>query len=218
MYFFQRVVGSLKHLLPVLLAVTTTTTGCSEQRSDEESLALPDTTSLESDSQPQPASIGPSDTVAATQSTPPHLLDQIWSDATRSGSTRAAVQANLGVPLEISSTTRENPFCGAQDSIFVLHYEDLQFQFIRSGCNEREFMLGVEYMSSNRLPQAIAVGRTTRTDLVRLFGSSEMVMEKGDTTAVGYPVPATEFGPGEYVFFYLVADTVRAVEVSFYVD
>ena len=218
MYLFQRVVGSLKHLLPVLLAVTTTTTGCGEQRSDEESLAQPDTTLLESDSQPQPDSFVPSDTMAAAQSTPPHLLDQIWSDATRSGSTRAEVQAALGAPLEIHSATRANPFCGAQDSIFVLHYEDVQFQFIRSGCNEREFMLGVQYMSSNRLPQAIAVGRTTRTDLVRLFGSSEMVMERGDTTAVGYTVHATEHGPGEYVFFYLVADTVRAVEVTFYVD
>jgi hypothetical protein len=45
-----------------------------------------------------------------------------------------------------------------------------------------------------------------------------MVMERGDTTAVGYTVHATEHGPGEYVFFYLVADIVRAVEVTFYVD
>jgi hypothetical protein len=135
----------------------------------------------------------------------------------RHGTSRSALQRQLGAPVRVSSEPTPNRHGAGTDSLFRLDYGGIVFWVRRSAGDGPELLEHAELLDGRRLVGTkVVVGRTTAKQLRARLGGERHREVRGDTLMLTYRAPGD--GVDEFVRFDLVKGVVRRVVWIFYVN
>jgi len=157
----------------------------------------------------RPRDVSITDTAAGVSPPPKPVLATLSRFANSFADDRRTIIARLGAPGRTTTRTLRVP----ADTAFTLSYPDASFDVVRYADGIEMLMEVRIWGALSGLPPSIALGATTRSELVTLVGTpsyKERVL--ADTTALVYQWFGSYSELGE---FYLVADTVRLIRWRF---
>ena len=133
------------------------------------------------------------------------------------GTTRDSIARRLGAPDRTSVEAEPNRHdASVTDTIRTFYYDDLTFTFLEAGGSGREFLLEVDASGSRPPLPGLAIGRSTRGDIVTALGEPQRVDTIADTLALAYATPGE--GAEDVVALLTVGDVLRRVRWAPYVD
>ena len=133
------------------------------------------------------------------------------------GTTRDSVTGRLGAPDRSTAEPEPNRHdASVTDTIRTLRYDDLAFTFLEAGGSGREFLVEVDATGRRPPLPGLAIGRSTRSDIVAALGEPQRVDTITDTLALAYATPGE--GAENVVALLTVGDVLRRVRWAPYVD
>jgi hypothetical protein len=133
------------------------------------------------------------------------------------GTTRESIVGRLGAPNRTTAEAEPNRHdASVTDTIRTLYYDELTFTFLEAGGNGREFLLEVDASGDRPGIPGLAIGRSTRREIVAALGEPQRVDTLADTLALAYATPGE--GAEDMVALLTVSDVLRRVRWAPYVD
>lgn len=148
---------------------------------------------------------------------PPASVTSVYAAGLTFGATSDSVVRRLGPPRRLMVEPEPNRHdASVTDTIRTVHYDDLTFTFLEAGGSGREFLVEVDAIGARPPLPGLAIGRSTRSEIVAALGEPQRVDTIADTLGLVYATPGE--GAEDMVALLTVADVLRRVRWAPYVD